>query len=184
MKKDSKIRLGKSYAEALFAAAKDKDAEEQVFTDMQKFLQAVESEPDIIKYLANPLWAIADKKAALAEVALKLNLNKISLSCLDVIADNNRFADLKEILEQYENLYYQKNNILKIEVQTALELSDEQDIKLKEALKKLLDKKIVIKYEIRPDILGGLLVQFGSKLIDDSVKSKLERIELLMKGTK
>ena len=56
--------------------------------------------------------------------------------------------------------------------------------RLKRSLEKWLQKKVVIKYTIKPEILGGLLVECGSIMFDDSLKGKLEKLELLMKGTK
>ena len=184
MKKVSKIKLAKSYAEALFEVSREKDAEKQVFEDMIKLMEIVASDQDIVKYLANPTWSLVSKKAAIAEIAKKVKIGETSLNCLDVIAENSHFNFLYDILEQFENLYYQKNDVVKIDVKTAIELTKSQDEKLKDNLKKLLNKKIVIKYEIKPEILGGLLLQFGSKIIDDSIKGKLDHIELLMKGAK
>ena len=51
------------------------------------------------------------------------------------------------------------------------------------AMEKYTGNKVVVKYQIKPEILGGLLVECGSELIDDSVKGKIDRLELLMKGT-
>ena len=63
-------------------------------------------------------------------------------------------------------------------------MKKDQDERLKRCLEKWLQKKVVIKYTIKPEILGGLLVECGSIMFDDSLKGKLEKLELLMKGTK
>ena len=69
-------------------------------------------------------------------------------------------------------------------VTSAAVLKKDQDERLKRGLEKWLQKKVVIKYTIKPEILGGLLVECGSIMFDDSLKGKLEKLELLMKGTK
>jgi len=67
-------------------------------------------------------------------------------------------------------------------VQSVKELSKKQDKDLQNNLKKLLSKDVIIKYEIKPEILGGLIVQYDDNIIDDSLKNKLYLIEKMMKG--
>jgi F-type H+-transporting ATPase subunit delta len=67
-------------------------------------------------------------------------------------------------------------------VQTVKALSAAQDSKLKALLEKKLAKKVLINYTITPDLLGGLIVKYGSSMIDDSLKGKLTRLEIIMKG--
>lgn len=100
------------------------------------------------------------------------------------MADNGRVALLPEVLKAYADVYYAENNISQVKVQTAIELSGKQKSDLVSALENYLGNKVVVKYQIKPEILGGLVIECGTKLIDDSIKGKLERLELLMKGTK
>ena len=88
------------------------------------------------------------------------------------------------MLKAYTGVYYAKNNISQVNVQTAIDLSEEQKNNLVSAMESYLGNKVVVKYQIKPEILGGLVIECGTKLIDDSIKGKLERLELLMKGTK
>ena len=162
MKKDSKSKIASVYAEALYGAAEDLKA--------------------VAKVLANPLWDVASKKAALKAVAEKLQLSKESLNCLDIIADNNRFAELEMILEAFVHLYYQKQNITEIAVDSAKKLSEAQSKKVLQMLEQKFGKKIVVNYQVNPELLGGLRVQYGSTMIDDSVLGKLNRLEMMMKG--
>ena len=67
-------------------------------------------------------------------------------------------------------------------VKTVAELSDAQKKKLTSAMEKYTGKKVVVDYQIRPELLGGLLIECDSKVIDDSIKGKIDRLTLLMKG--
>ena len=90
MKKDSKTKIARVYALALYEAAEERKAVPQVSDDMMKLLDAVRADAGIVKCLANPLWGLDDKKAALREVAARMKLNAETLNCLDLIAENGR----------------------------------------------------------------------------------------------
>lgn len=92
------------------------------------------------------------------------------------------FAELPQILEAFRHVYYIRHDIAEVEVGTVRELSAAQDKKLRANLEKMLSRKVVVKYEIKPELLGGLVIKFNSNMIDDSLKSKLNRLELVMKG--
>lgn len=182
MKKISKSKIVSTYALALYEGAEEKKSVEKVFADVEKLLSAVKEDTSIVKYLANPIWDVEAKKAAIKEVASKVHLCKETMNCMDVIADNKRFAEFQQILEGFVRLYYLKNNIVEVEVQTVKKLAASQDKKLKENLEKVLNKKVMVKYDLKPDLLGGLIIKFGSSMIDNSIKGKLNRLELIMKG--
>ena len=75
MKKDSKTKIARVYALALYEAAEERKAVPQVSDDMMKLFDAVRADAGIVKCLANPLWGLDDKKAALREVAARMKLN-------------------------------------------------------------------------------------------------------------
>ena len=182
MKKESKIKIATTYAEALFQGALQDGDAKAVIRDIDLLLDQASGYRQAIVMLANPLWGIDDKKAALIEVAEKLKLAPETLRCLNVMAENNRFSEFELILKAYRHLYLQKHNIVEISVETVKELSVAQDKALQDNLKAFLKKDVLVNYVIKPEILGGLTVSFGSDMIDDSLKGKLNRLESIMKG--
>ena len=182
MKKISKAKIITTYAEALYGAAEEKKAVDKVLRDVKTLIQVLVEDSSIVKYLSNPVWQSDSKAEALNLVGKKLGLDKETLSCLDIIAANNRFPELLAILKEFVHVWYTKNGYVEVKVQSVQELSATQEKKLLGALEKMLSKKIVLSYEIRPEILGGLVVQFGSSMIDDSIRGKLNRLETVMKG--
>ena len=182
VKKESKVKIATTYAEALFQGALQDGDAKVVIRDIDLLLDQAAGYRQAIVMLANPLWGSDDKKAALKEVAGKLKLAPETLRCLNVMAENNRFSEFELILKAYRSLYLQKHNIVEVAVETAKELSVAQDKALRENLKAFLKKDILVNYVIKPEILGGLTVSFGSDMIDDSLKGKLNRLESIMKG--
>ncbi len=182
VKKESKIKIATTYAESLFQGALQDGDAKAVIRDIDLLLDQATGYRQAIVMLANPLWEIDDKKAALKEVAGKLKLAPETLRCLNVMAENNRFSEFELILKAYRSLYLQKHNIVEVAVETVKELSVAQDKALRENLKAFLKKDVLVNYVIKPEILGGLTVSFGSDMIDDSLKGKLNRLESIMKG--
>ena len=182
MKKISKTKIASTYALALYEGAEERHAVETVVKDMETLSALLREDKDFVTYLANPLWEVSAKKEALKAVAPKLKLSSETLNCLDILAENARFAELGLILEAFRKIYYQKHGIEEVEVSSAKALSTAQDKKLKNVLEEMLSKKVIIKYQIQPELLGGLRIKYGSSMIDDTLAGKLNRLELVMKG--
>lgn len=182
MKKISKAKIAATYANALYQAAVEKNNLERVFADVRNLLPLVEADADFAAYMANPLWNDDDKKDVLNKVARKAGLDAETLRCLDIVSENRRFGELMQILKAFEHIYYQKKDIVEVEVDSVKPLSAAQDKKLKDNLEKSLGKKVTVTYTVKPEILGGLRIRFGSDMIDDTLAHKLNRLEIMMKG--
>lgn len=182
MKKESKIKIASTYAQALYDAAEEKKCLDAVLHNVDELLNSYPDYKDSVAFLANPLWALDDKIAALKAVAIKIKLHSEVLNCLEIVAQNNRFSEYKLILEIFRQIYFEKHNIAQVDVETVMPLTETQDKNLKTNLKNFLKKDVLINYHINPDIMGGLVVSYNSEMIDDSLKGKLNRLETIMKG--
>ncbi len=182
LKKVSKSKIAATYALALYEVAAGKKAVDKVYNDIKKLQTEISKDGDFIKYFANPLWGNEGKLDALHSVSKKMKLGVKTQNCLDVIVENGRFAELKEILQEFVHIYHQKNNVVEVEVQSAQSLSSAQAKKLEATLEKKLNQKVLVSYLVKPEIIGGLKVKYGSNMIDDSILGKLSRIEQVMKG--
>ncbi len=184
MAKLSKAKIASSYADSISDLAFEQKLEDKVFNDFKILQKEVAINNDIVKYLTNPFCAIDDKKTFIENVANKFGFCSITQNALEVIVNHNRASCLKEILYDFEKKYYHHKNVVVVDVSSVMDLTIEQNDRLIKNLQKLTKKEVVINYKINPDILGGLLIELNSKLIDDSIKGKLDYIELMMKGAK
>ncbi len=182
MKKVSKSKIAITYARALYEAAAEARCVEKVRDDAEKIRNLLKESNDWVVYLANPMIADGDKKDVLEKIVQKLKLNKDTCHCLSVIFENGRFADLSGIIDAFFHVYYRMNGYEEVEVETVKQLSATQNKKLQQNLEKMLDKKVVVTYKITPELIGGLRIKFGSEMIDNSLVSKLNRLEIEMKG--
>lgn len=181
MKKLSKIQVAQNYAKALYEAAEIDKTLEKVFNDGKLICDTFDS-VDEIYILNNPEIKFNQKSQIISAIAKRLEISKTSENLLLTLVENNRFDNIKAVFEQFYKLYYQKQGILEVSVQSVQPLNDKQHDKLLKGLEKLLKQKIIINYAINPDILGGLIVEFGTHRVDDSIKGKLNHLEQVMKG--
>ena len=184
MKEKDTSKIINSYAEALYDAASKQNECEQIFAQSQFLSKELNSDKKNAQRLNNPLWSNGDKLKVMTEYATKHSFNVSLTNFIKTIIDNGRIGLLSQIMKKFSDIYYKKQNIAQVSVQTVLKLSDEQQKRLEQSLEKYLAKKVVVNYKINPEILGGLLIECDSKLIDDSIKGKLDRIKMLMKGAK
>jgi len=180
--KESKIQIARRYATALYSAAEESGRVRKVKDNTALLLGIIKSDSSIVDGLSNPLLPASAKKEALAQIAAKLKLEKETSRCFEVVVDNNRTKDIGLILEAFQNVYLQKHNIVSVQVGTAKALSAAQAKKLKAKLEKKLDSEVIIEYNIDPEVLGGLVIEYGSNLIDDSLRGKLNKLSSIMKG--
>lgn len=182
MKKISKTKIAVTYANALFDAAQEKQKLETVFADVLKLREALSNNDDFVKYMTNPLYSENDKTSVLNDVAKKLNISEVIAECLSVMSENHRLNVVKEVLISFIHLYYEKQNIAEVEVDSAKKLSASQLKKLMAVLEKNLSQQVVVIQNICPELMGGLRIRVGSKMFDDTLATKLNRLEIMMKG--
>lgn len=182
MKKNSKNKIYSTYAQSLYQAAVDSKKLDKICEDVELLKGLISDDSQIVSCLNNQIWPVSSKIEAIADISKKLKLNKETVSFLNIIITNRRVSDLAGILDEFGHIYFRKHGIEEVEVVTAKSLSSAQDSKLKNMLEKKLAKKVLIKYTINPDLLGGLIVKYDSLMIDDSLKGKLTRLEIMMKG--
>ena len=90
--------------------------------------------------------------------------------------------ELKQIIQQFINIYNIKHNIAEIDVSSVVELSKIQKQNLLEKLKKIFNKDMIINYYINPEILGGIIIKYDDIIIDASVQNKLKKLHGILKG--
>lgn len=180
MQKVSDYKTATAYAEAWLDAAKDRNAEDIVLKEVQALDNGIGDIAALWAKLSTPLDDDNLKVEVIASFAKEANLSDISTEALKLIATNGRLNLIQMILTEFKHLYYQNKGIVEVMVESAVQLSEAQDKKLRKMLEEKLKAPIIIDYQINPAVLGGLAVRYGSFLIDDTIKSKLGRIEKLL----
>ena len=170
------------YAGTLFELAQEGKALDQVEADARSMLGAFKTSDELANALGSPLYAGEDKAKALAAIGKKLKVSDLMIRFLGVLAQNGRASAAKPVLTELLTMAAKARGAVIAEVATAQTLSDAQTKDLKAALERAFNAPVDIEPAVKPELIGGLVVKVGSRLFDDSIKSKLDALKLAMKG--
>ena len=170
------------YASALYDLAADSKSIDPVLADLTLVQTMLNDQKDLNLVIKSPLIASTDKLDILEKLLLNIKANKLTLTFLKVLEQNKRFSNLYSIISQFININaYNRGDVL-ADITSAEELNDEQRKNIKEQLKNTLGEKLYLKFIVDKKIIGGLVVKVGSKMIDTSLASKINKLKIAMKG--
>ncbi|GIX43071.1 MAG: ATP synthase subunit delta [Leptospiraceae bacterium] len=174
-------QLPESYAKALLDLTKGK--EEETLEYIKDIQQIIKKDKQIEHFFLNPTIS-KNLKIEIIKKTFKEYLPEILLNFLCVLAKNDRIELLPKIEEIYRYYYDQENNIVPVKVITAIEVDQNTKEELEKVLEKYFNKKVDVKYIIKPQIIGGIVIQSQGYEIDNSVLTKLRYIYKNLKNTK
>lgn len=166
--------IANRYAESLIELVKGgKLSYEKVAQSLEIIENVLNNSADLDAFLTNPIVSIEDKK----EVIDKIFASEVDIlmsNFLKVLIDKERFSEFREIVVSYKNILDRINNISRVTVTSAIDLSEEAKNRLKTKLESKLQKTVTLDWEINPEIIAGLVIKMGDNVIDTSLKNKLE----------
>ncbi len=169
------------YASALYDLAAEKKIVDLVLEDLA-FLQKCTQENKDLKLLAkSPLITSSDKLNIFEKILSKRKTDNLTNTFLKVISRNKRFAKLSSIISQFMNINSQKRGDVLADVTSADELSDNQKNGIRDQLKQTLGKKLSLNFNVDKKIIGGLIVKVGSKMVDSSLVTKINKLKIAMR---
>ena len=171
------------YASALFELASEEKSADKVGEQLGLFAAAIDASDDLARLVRSPVFRAEDQIAAIDGVAAELGINGSTLNFLRLAARNRRLSALPDMIKAYAVLLAASKGELAGEVTSAAQLSDQQLNDLKAALKSSLGSDVALSTRVDSSILGGLIVKVGSRMMDSSLKTKLQNLKIAMKGT-
>jgi F-type H+-transporting ATPase subunit delta len=164
----------RTYAEALFEAAVDKDRLEQVRGELDAFVAATHEVPELRNVLLNPQLDPRAKAGAIE--GLLEGGEQILRNFLRLVAEKGRVAELDEIHREFERLVAAAEGQLAVELTTAFELTDEEAKRIVEQIQEASGRTVEATRSVDPSLIGGIVLQAGSLRLDASVRGRLERL--------
>lgn len=174
--------LGGRYAIALYELADDKKQLDKVAEDLISLREMIRESEQMRTLLRNPLFSRGDKAKAMEAICKKAGISDLTSRFVQVVALNARLFALPDMIEAYLDELAKRRGEVTAHVTAARELSDEQKKALDEALRKAVGAKVKVDLSVDPALLGGLVVKVGSRMIDNSLRNKLQRLQFAMKG--
>lgn len=179
----AKARLARLYAEALLASAlkqPDADAVDAVGGELDEFVRGVVgANPAVAAFLASP--AVGKKaKAAALDAALPRHSSELFRGLVSVLTRNGRLDLLPGIAAAYRDILEDRAGRVRVKVSAPVELTDAQQEELAGTLADLLKMEPILDVRVEPELLGGMVVQVGDRVIDTSVRTRLQTLRTLL----
>jgi len=173
-------KIAEPYASALLGLAESNNCRDEITYDISDLLTLISPGSELDDYLGSPIINNSKKKELLTNV-MESKLNSITLKFLLFLIDRRRISYLKAIGEKFLELVWAAEGIKFVSMQTVIPLSYEQEEKLVDKLKSVTNfKEIYLIRKLNKDILGGMILQIDSQLIDMSLKGRLKQISTLI----
>lgn len=170
------------YAGALFELAQEAGALDAVAADVHALAELLSEHRDLLDVLRSSVIPRAEKAAVLEAVAEKAGMNAVVRQFAGVTAQNGRAGALPVMARAFADLVAEHKGLLTAEVASAARLSEAQRADVKAALKAAFARDVDVREEVRPELIGGLVVRVGSRLFDSSLQTKLAGLASAMKG--
>jgi F-type H+-transporting ATPase subunit delta len=169
------------YATALFDLARDSDAIDAVKADLDRFNALIAESPDLLRLVRSPVFSADEQLQALSAVLQRAGIGGLAEKFLKLVASNRRLFAVRDMVKAFRALVAEHKGEATAEVTVAEQLKDEHVAALRAALKAVSGKDVDLAVKIDPAILGGLVVKVGSRMVDTSLRTKLNAIRHAMK---
>jgi F-type H+-transporting ATPase subunit delta len=174
--------LAARYAAALFELADEQKKIDAVAADLARLKAMIADSADLLNLLRSPVLTRDVQGRAMASVCERAGLGDLVKRFVALIAANRRLFALPAMIDAFLAELARRRGEVRAQVAAAQPLSDKQQAALTDAIRKVVGGKVAIDVKIDPALIGGLVVRVGSRMIDSSLKSKLQRLQLAMKG--
>ena len=169
------------YATALFELARDEKSIDAVKADLDRFDAMLAESTDLKRLVRSPVFSADTQLKALIAVLDKAGITGIAANFLKVLTRNRRLFAITDVIRAFRALVAKFKGEASADVTVAERLSDRNLDALKTALKSVTGKDVALNVKVDPSIIGGLVVKLGSRMVDSSLRTKLNSIKHAMK---
>jgi F-type H+-transporting ATPase subunit delta len=169
------------YATALFELAQEEKTIDSVLADLNRFSSMLEDSKDLDRLVRSPVFSADEQAKALKTILDKAGISGVAARFLMLVAKKRRLFAVRQMIRGFSVLVARHKGEARAEVTVAEKLSDEHLSALKDALKTATKQDVALDVTVDPSILGGMKVKLGSRMVDASLKTKLNSIRIAMK---
>ena len=180
--KSGASELAGRYAAALFDLADEGKKLDDVATDFRQLEEMFTENSDLRRLANSPVIRRDDQMKAMTVLLTKIGVSSLTTKFVGVLSRNRRLFALPQVITAYLAELSRRRGEIAAEVTSAHELSGSQRTALLEALKSALGGEVAIQQKVDPGLIGGLVVKVGSRLVDASLRTQLQKLGLAMKG--
>jgi F-type H+-transporting ATPase subunit delta len=169
-------RLSRRYSKALFQLAQETGEEDQIGREIEEFYAAYSS-TELEKVLTNPAFAVDARKQILGQVLQSQQLTALTAHFLALLLERDRLGHLPGIVSCYRRLLNEAKGRVEAKVVSAGALDAQMVESVRQRLRGISGKDVVLQEETDPNLLGGLLIELEGKVYDGSIRTQLEKMK-------
>ena len=173
--------LAARYAAALFELADEKKALDAVADDLKALKKLIAESAELRRLTKSPVIGRREQSRAMAAILDKAGASELVKRFVGLVAENRRLFALPQMIEAYLAELAQRRGELTAEVISARPLDDASRQRLADAIKRTAGQSVTVDLQVDPGLIGGLVVKVGSRMIDSSLRTKLNRMQIAMK---
>ncbi|MGE5539551.1 MAG: F0F1 ATP synthase subunit delta [Gemmatimonas sp.] len=174
--------LAGRYAQALFDLATERGALDAVAADLATVRRMLDDSPDFARLVRSPVIKREAAGRAIGALVKGAGFNALTGNFLGLLARNRRLFELSAMVAAFQRLLADSRGEVAAEVISATPLSERHVAAVTDALKAATGAKVALSTRVDPALLGGMIVRVGSRMVDSSLRTKLSKLELAMKG--
>ncbi|WP_300548611.1 F0F1 ATP synthase subunit delta [Roseovarius sp.] len=173
--------IAERYATAIFGISKESKSLAKLESNLNDLAQALDDSADLRALIGSPIVTRDEQGAAMAAIGKKMKLVPEMQNGLGLMAEKRRLFVLPQLVAQLRAMIAEDKGEVSAEVTSAKALTKAQADKLAKTLKERVGKDVKINATVDESLIGGLVVKVGSKMIDTSIRSKLDSLQNSMK---
>jgi F-type H+-transporting ATPase subunit delta len=166
--------IAQVYARALFEAAQEADKLDEVREQVGQFADALNENQELSVFFFSPYFSTEEKKEGLGKVLD--GAEDIVRNFLELLIEKHRVPAIHRIRREYDALWQEENKLLPVEVTSAIELDEDTVKQIGDQIGERTGRKVQLESKVDPDILGGIVVRVGDRILDASIANRLESL--------
>jgi F-type H+-transporting ATPase subunit delta len=170
------------YATAVFDLAHESNATDAVAADFAALKSMMKASPDLTRLVKAPIFGREEQDKGMSAVLTQMGANALTRKFISLLAAKRRLFILTDIISAFDAMLARKRGEIRAEVTSARALNDKELDELKQVLKAKLAREPKLETHVDPSLLGGLIVKIGSRMIDSSLRTKLDGLRTAMRG--
>ena len=174
--------LAARYAAALFELADTHKAIDRVAGDLADLKAMIGGSEPLRALIRSPILSRDEQGRAMAAVLQQAGTSDLVRKFVGLVARNRRLFALPQMIEEFLAELARRRGEMRAEVTAAKPLNEQQQASLAEAIRRSVGGKVAVDVKVDPALIGGLVVKVGSRMVDSSLRTKLQRLQLAMKG--
>lgn len=174
--------LAERYAAALFELADERRALDAVADDLRELRAMLRESSDLARLIRSPVVSREEQGKAITALGERAGLSQLTRDFLGVVAQNRRLFAVPAMMEAYLRRLAERRGEVTAEITVAQPLGETREAALVEQLRRAMGARVTLDIQVDKGLLGGMIVKIGSRMVDASLNSRLQRLRLAMKA--